>query len=180
MTGYAMLWIGGGNDLVATQFRVSLNAVTYFLRVAVFVAPVIAFIVTKRICIGLQRADQERLLHGAETGVIERDPSGSYSERHAPISEGEAYTLTQHKQLPALLPAQDGDVKAKEMRLEQLRRRATRFYFIDDLRKPTRAELDEAAHHGSGDDHALTDGHDGNGNGHHSITSGTQQNVVNQ
>jgi ubiquinol-cytochrome c reductase cytochrome b subunit len=54
MTCYAMLWIGGGNDLVATQFHVSLNAVTYFLRVAVFVAPVIAFLVTKRICIGLQ------------------------------------------------------------------------------------------------------------------------------
>ncbi len=50
-----MLWIGGGNDLVATQFHVSLNAVTYFLRVAVFVAPVIAFLLTKRICIGLQR-----------------------------------------------------------------------------------------------------------------------------
>ena len=43
MTWYAMFWIGGGNDLVATQFHVSLNSVTYFLRVAVFVAPVIAF-----------------------------------------------------------------------------------------------------------------------------------------
>jgi ubiquinol-cytochrome c reductase cytochrome b subunit len=182
MTGYGMLWIGGGNDLVATQFRVSLNAVTYFLRVAVFVAPVIAFLITKRICIGLQRADQERLLHGAETGVIERDPSGSYSERHAPISVGEAYTLTQHKQLPALLPAEEGSVPAKKLKGENLRRKATRFYFIDDLRKPTRAELEEAAHHGHGDDHALTDGHDGDGhgNGHHAITAGTQQNVTHQ
>ena len=41
MTGYAMLWIGGGNDLVAVVFDVSLNAVTYFLRVAAFVAPVL-------------------------------------------------------------------------------------------------------------------------------------------
>ncbi len=47
----------------------------------VFVGPVIAFIITKRICIGLQRADEERLLHGAETGIIVRDPSGGYSER---------------------------------------------------------------------------------------------------
>jgi ubiquinol-cytochrome c reductase cytochrome b subunit len=183
MTAYGMLWIGGGNDLVATQFRVSLNAVTYFLRVAVFVAPVLAFLIAKRVCIGLQRADQERLLHGAETGVIERDPSGSYSERHAPISVGEAYTLTQHKQLPALLPAEDGEVPAKQLKGENLRRKATRFYFIDDLRKPTRAELEEAAHHGHGDDHALTDGHDGdghNGNGHHAITAGTQQNVTSQ
>src|SRR3954447_25750412 len=184
MTAYGMLWIGGGNDLVATQFHVSLNAVTYFLRVAVFVAPVLAFLITKRICIGLQRADEARLLHGAETGVIDRDPSGAYSERHAPISVGEAYTLTQHKQLPALLPAQDGDVPAKQLKRENLRRKATRFYFIDDLRKPTRAELEEAAHHGHGDGHALTDGHDGHDgdghSGHHAIAAGTQQNVTDQ
>ena len=106
MTAYAMLWIGGGNDLVATQFHVSLNAVTYFLRVAVFVMPVLAFMLTKRICIGLQRSDEERLLHGAETGIIERDPSGAYTERHAPISQGEAWTLTQHRQYAALMPAE--------------------------------------------------------------------------
>jgi len=89
---YGMLWIGGGNDIVATQFHVSLNHVTYFLRVAVFVAPVIAYHVTKRICVGLQRADEERLLHGAESGVLVRDPSGSYSEKHIPISTDEAFT----------------------------------------------------------------------------------------
>lgn len=176
MTCYSMFWIGGGNDLVATQFHVSLNAVTYVLRVAVFVAPVLAFLITKRICIGLQRADRDRLLHGAETGIIERDPSGSYSERHAPISVGEAYTLTQHAQNPALLPASDTDVAPKKLRLEQLRRRATRFYFVDDLRKPTATELEEAAHHGG---HEVTSDEDGdghqisNGNGHHAISAGT-------
>ena len=96
ITGYSLLMIGGGNDLVATQFDVSLNAVTNFLRVAVFVGPVIAFLVTKRICIGLQRADHDRLIHGAESGVIDRAPSGKYSERHRPISRGQAFTLTQH------------------------------------------------------------------------------------
>ena len=183
ITWYGMLWIGGGNDLVATQFRVSLNAVTYFLRVAVFVAPVLAFLITKRICIGLQRADRDRLLHGAETGIIERDASGSYSERHAPISVGEAYTLTQHQEQPALLPAQDGDVPAKQMRIENLRRKATRFYNVDTVRKPTRAELEEAAHHGhdvsgekDGDGHQVTG--NGNGNGHHAIAAGTSQNVT--
>ena len=119
MTAYAMLWIGGGNDLVATQFHVSLNAVTHVLRVAVFVAPVIAFLLTKRICIGLQRADAERLLHGAETGIIERDPSGKYSERHRPISVDEAYTLTQHKEQLALLPPADTDgMSEKEIKSE--------------------------------------------------------------
>jgi ubiquinol-cytochrome c reductase cytochrome b subunit len=158
------LWIGGGNDLVAVVFDVSLNAVTYFLRVAVFVAPVIAFLVTKRICIGLQRADRDRMLHGAESGVIDRAPSGKYSERHRAISQGEAFKLTQHPDMPALLPLTEVDgMSEREIRLEQLRRRATRFYFIDTMRRPTRAELEEAAAHhlhpmaieGDGEHHAI-------------------------
>ncbi len=192
MTWYAMLWIGGGNDLVATQFQVSLNAVTYVLRVAVFVAPVIAFLVTKRICIGLQRSDQDRLLHGAETGVIERDPSGKYAERHNPISQGEAYTLTQHHEPMAMLPVgnQTDGLSDKEITAEDRRRRASRFFFVDTLRTPTRAELEEAAHHHDGDDHGngheLEDGHNGNGhngngNGHHAISAGGKaQNATHQ
>jgi len=182
MTWYAVLWAAGGNDIIATTFAVSLNAVTYFLRVAVFVAPVLAFIVTRRICIGLQRSDAERLLHGAETGIIERDPSGGYSERHRPISVGETYTLTQHKEYPALAPLRDTDgMSAREIKAEQRRRAAARFYFIHDLRKPTRAELEEAAHH-HGNGHGDGNGHavEGDGNGHHSITTGTQQNVSSQ
>ncbi|MDF2748076.1 MAG: qcrB [Propionibacteriaceae bacterium] len=182
MTGYGMLWIGGGNDIVATTFNVSLNAVTYFLRVAVFVAPVIAFLLTKRICIGLQRADADRLLHGAESGVIDRDPSGRYAERHRPISVGEAYTLTQHKEQLALSPITDTEgMSEKEIKAEQRRRKATRFFFIHTLRKPTRAELEEAAHHhddghGDGNGHAV----EGDGDGHHAIAAGTTQNVTSQ
>jgi ubiquinol-cytochrome c reductase cytochrome b subunit len=164
ITGYALLMLGGGNDLVATQFDVSLNAVTRVLRVAVFVGPVIAFLVAKRICIGLQRSDRDRMLHGAEAGVIDRAPSGKYSERHRPISEGQAFMLTQHEDIPALLPATDTDgFSVKEIKREQRRRKATRFYFIDTLRRPTRAEIEEAAHHhmhamaieGDGEHHAI-------------------------
>jgi ubiquinol-cytochrome c reductase cytochrome b subunit len=180
MTAYAMLWLGGGNDIIATQFDVSLNAVTYFLRVAVFVGPVLAFLLTKRICIGLQRADHERLLHGAETGVIERDPSGRYSERHRPITVGEQFALTQHAEQDALVPVAgdgDGEYSDRQLRVEQLRRRATRFYFTDTLRKPTRAELEEAAaHHHHRASHELGAGH-GNGHGDgdgHAEIAGTE------
>ena len=165
MTCYGLFWIGGGNDLVATQFHVSLNSVTYFLRVAVFVGPVIAFIITKRICIALQRADEERLLHGSESAIIVRDPSGSYSEAHVPISQEEAYALTQHVEPKPLAPlTEQGDLSDKEYKAEQRRRKATRFWFLDALRKPTRAELEEAAHHHDGGDH---DGADGDGHGGH-------------
>ena len=47
----------------------------------------IAFFITRRWCISLQRHDNEQLLHGYETGIIMRSPEGGYSERHLPISE---------------------------------------------------------------------------------------------
>src|SRR5665811_2167179 len=88
----------------ANTFGGSLNAITYAMRVAVFVAPVLAFIITRRVCMSLQRNDQDRVLHGAESGVIVRTPDGGYYEDHMPIARDEAFTLTQHPEYPALEP----------------------------------------------------------------------------
>ncbi len=151
MTCYAMFWLAGGNDIIATQFKVSLNAVTYFMRIAVFVAPVLAFIITKRICLSLQRADHARVLHGGETGVIERAGDGSYSEAHTPISTDEAYTLTQHPQLQPLEQAAAVDsrgVRTKAGGISGLRARLSRWYLGYDIPKPTRAEIESSHHHG--------------------------------
>ena len=150
MTCYAMFWLAGGNDLLATQFHVSLNAVTYFMRVAVFVAPVIAFIVTKRICLALQRSDAERLLHGSETGVIERSADGGYSEAHAPISHEEAWTLSQHRQYTPVEASAGLDENGLPVAGGVSKRRAawSRRFFRDDIRKPTREEIEAAHDHG--------------------------------
>ena len=86
ITAYGLLWVAGGNDIIAVQFDVSLNAVTWFMRFAMFIGPVIAFIIARRWAISLQRHDRELLLHGYETGVIVRSPKGEYTEIHAPIS----------------------------------------------------------------------------------------------
>ena len=94
ITLYGLLWAAGGNDILATQFHLNLNQITYFMRGAIFVLPVIVFIVAKRWCISLQRQDNDKLLHGYETGVIMRSPEGGYSERHLPLEEDRAYTLT--------------------------------------------------------------------------------------
>lgn len=152
MTVYGLLWMAGGNDIIATQFGVSLNDVTYFMRVAVFVGPVVAFIITKRICLSLQRRDAERVLHGSESGTIVRLPDGGYTEAHAPIRVEEAYTLTQHGQLPALEvpPAQDADgVRIKRSRgsVGGLQARLSRWYAGGRITKPTAEEIADAAHH---------------------------------
>jgi ubiquinol-cytochrome c reductase cytochrome b subunit len=142
MTLYGLLWIAGGNDIMATMFNLNLNYITYFMRVAVFVGPVIAFIITKRWCISLQRHDQEVLLHGYETGIIMRSPQGGYSERHLPISEERAYTLTARDRSDIQVEA---DPEAG--RLEKARAKLAVAMYADNVQKPTAAELEEAHHH---------------------------------
>ncbi|GAA2234098.1 cytochrome bc complex cytochrome b subunit [Streptomyces amakusaensis] len=98
LTAYFIMLIGGGNDIVATHFNLSINAITWFVRIFFFAGPVIAFIVTKRICLGLQRRDRDKVLHGRESGIIKRLPHGEFVEVHEPLSQGELYRLTAHEQ----------------------------------------------------------------------------------
>ena len=98
ITWYMVLLIGGGNDLWATHFHLSINSITWFVRIAFFVAPVVAFIVTKRICLGLQRRDKDKVLHGRESGIIKRLPHGEFIEVHEPLSQEQLHTLTAHEQ----------------------------------------------------------------------------------
>ena len=144
MTWSAMFWLAGGNDIIATQFKVSLNAVTYVLRVAVFVAPVLAFIITKRLCLSLQRHDLEAVLHGSESGIIVRSPDGGYSEPHVPLSHDEAFTLTQHRQYAPLEPGVHNGEK-----VSNLRARLSRWYTGDDIPKPSADELHGHDDHGA-------------------------------
>jgi ubiquinol-cytochrome c reductase cytochrome b subunit len=150
VTVYGVLWAAGGNDIIATHFGFSLNAITYFARVAVFVLPPIVFLITRRWCIGLQRADNDRLLHGYETGIIMRSPEGAYSERHLPISEARAYTLTARNRDVVHEVDQDVDengVVAPGTRIQRMRARLSTSMFADNVQKPTAGELEEARHH---------------------------------
>jgi ubiquinol-cytochrome c reductase cytochrome b subunit len=76
----------------------SINTITWFVRIGMFVIPVIVFIVTKRWCLGLQRRDRDKVLHGRETGIIKRLPHGEFIEIHEPLPQGVLHTLTVHEQ----------------------------------------------------------------------------------
>ena len=82
---YTLLTLSGGNDLIASHFQISLNAMTWVGRIGLILLPPIAYFVTYRICIGLQRSDQAVLEHGIETGVIDQLPSGAFIEVHQPL-----------------------------------------------------------------------------------------------
>ncbi len=101
--------LNGGNDIIATTFDLTINQMMWFSRIAIVVLPPIAFIVTKRLCLSLQRADRDLVLHGRETGRLVRMPNGEFVEVHEPISAEKAWLLTSHEQLaPLELPEHDG------------------------------------------------------------------------
>ena len=168
MTFYGLFWAAGGNDIIAIKLHMSINHITYFMRAAVFIGPVIAFIITKRWCISLQRADNNMLLHGYESGIIMRSADGGYSERHLPISEGRAYTLTARERDEVFTPGAGVDengVAARGGRLDKVRSRLSALMYADNVQKPTRNELEDARHHAE-HEHALQAGLDHPASGH--------------
>jgi ubiquinol-cytochrome c reductase cytochrome b subunit len=153
ITVYMILWISGGNDYVATIFNVPVMWITRFMQVGFFVLPVVAFFVTKRICLGLQRRDREMVLHGAESGVIVVSPEGEFSEAHSPLAPEAAYALSAHERQLPIEPEPETDeygIPAPRRRTTQVRSRLSRFYFGDVVQKPTRDELEIAHHDGHG------------------------------
>ena len=110
--------------------------------------PPIAFVVTKRICMGLQRKDREKVLHGRETGTIYRTETGEYFEVHAPLDEYSRWRLVQHESPgPLELPPvyDENGVRRPGARFDGIRRRLSRFFFEDRIEPVSPAEL-EAAH----------------------------------
>jgi ubiquinol-cytochrome c reductase cytochrome b subunit len=103
---YGLLWLAGGNDVLADRFHVSLYATTWFFRFAVVIGPVIAFIVTRRICVGLQRGDAAQLDHGVESGIIKMMPTGEFVEVHEPVKEDAEAVLRAKPQTPELASAE--------------------------------------------------------------------------
>lgn len=149
ITLYMVLLIGGGNDLVATHFHLSINAITWFVRIMFFAGPVLAFIITKRICLGLQRADKEKVLHGRESGIIKRLPHGEFIEVHEPLSQEQLHTLTAHDQPEPLEIGPETDengVKRKVGPGTRMRAKLSKSYFGPEsgqIPKPTAEEYRE-------------------------------------
>ncbi|MEU5823421.1 ubiquinol-cytochrome c reductase cytochrome b subunit [Streptomyces sp. NPDC047803] len=148
VTIYFVMLIGGGNDIWATHFSLSLNSISWFVRVAFFVGPVLAFVVTRRICLGLQRRDKEKVLHGRESGLIKRLPHGEFVEVHEPLSPEMLHTLTAHEQYKPLEigpTVDENGVERKVSRLTKVRARLSKGLYggSSQIPKPTAEEYKE-------------------------------------
>lgn len=154
LTAFIVLILAGSNDLIATHFHLSINAITGTLRVLLFVLPVVTFLVAKRIALGLQRKDRELVLHGHESGKIVRFDNGEYIEVHQPLDEQERWIRVQHdprRPIPLLPEHNERGVRRPGYRRDALRTRVSRFFYADRVEPVTPAELAAAQAHGEHD-----------------------------
>jgi ubiquinol-cytochrome c reductase cytochrome b subunit len=151
VTFYGILWLEGANDVIADHLDISLYLTTEIARYAIFIGPVLAYMITKRICLGLQRKDLHMLQHGVETGIIHQLPSGEYVEQTRPLTEDEIAELDVRR--PERLPIEAGGVPPRGMRggLGRLKLAANKVV----------TESVPIETHGNGYGHG-----DGHGNGH--------------
>lgn len=76
---FTVLTLAGGNDVLALTFDVSVSAITWFFRIGLIVLPVLAGLLTHRICNELQRHEGHPF--GATKGVVlKRTPDGGFEE----------------------------------------------------------------------------------------------------
>jgi ubiquinol-cytochrome c reductase cytochrome b subunit len=145
VTFYGVLWAAASTDLIAVFFQMSLNHVLTVMQITLIAGPVVAYIITKRTCLALQRKDREIVLHGRETGRIVRLPHGEYIEVHEPLDKFEMYKLVDFKDYrPTVVrPNKYGKITVGT----RMRAALSRLYFEDRIAPVTQTELNEAQSH---------------------------------
>jgi ubiquinol-cytochrome c reductase cytochrome b subunit len=151
ITFYLVLFLSGGNDLIAKAFDISLNAMTWGGRIFLLTLPPIAYVVTYRICLGLQRHDREVLEHGVETGIIKQLPNGEFIELHQPLGPTDDHGHGRLSYAGTPVPKRMGQLGAASP-LKHVRG----FFYPVKEQPEIQAQLDalEAAENGHGDGHA--------------------------
>ncbi|WP_017614351.1 cytochrome bc1 complex cytochrome b subunit [Nocardiopsis salina] len=136
---YGVLWMAGANDVLSETFSIDLYLTTYIFRVMAIAGPILGFIITKRICLGLQRRDRETLEHGYESGVIQQLPSGEFIEVHKESSD-ETVEVLSSKRDPSSTALTDEDVDASGVEnpdarkgMGKFRRKLAHWYTKDNV-----------------------------------------------
>ncbi|GAA1492658.1 cytochrome b [Curtobacterium herbarum] len=148
ITLYGALFTAASSDLIATHFMVSINHVIHVLQATTVLGPFVAFWITKRVCLALQKKDREIVLHGYESGRIVRLPHGEYIEVHEQLDEYERWRLLEFNDYKPLMIRPDS--RGRITSLQKARARASRFFFEDRIEPVSKNELEaaHAAHHG--------------------------------
>ncbi|MBO0811076.1 MAG: cytochrome bc complex cytochrome b subunit [Microlunatus sp.] len=137
---YGVLWAAAGSDIIATTFHLSFEAIVRVLRITLIVGPLLAFEITRRIALGMQRADRDIVLHGRETGQLTRTPEGGYVELHQSVADAELPALAvEPVEAVRIRPDRDGRLTARTRLRGYLGR-----HFVEGYVHPVEAPEHEA------------------------------------
>lgn len=145
MVFYGVLWGAASADIASLALKVSFESVIVALQISLLLGPPIAFEVTRRVCLGLQRKDREIALHGYETGRIVRLPHGEYVEVHQPVNSYKRWRLVAHTH-PSALPARPNEAGRLSL-MERVRSRLATWFFEDRVDPATLRELSSIREH---------------------------------
>ena len=142
VTFYAVLWAAASSDLLATHFRLSIEGVIHSCQVLLILGPIIAYFVTKRICLGLMKKDREIALHGFESGRIVRLPGGEYIEVHEQLDEYQRWKLVSFEEYQPLtvLPDAQGRISLNQ----RVRAAASNWFFEDRISPVTSKQIESS------------------------------------
>ncbi|RWZ61289.1 ubiquinol-cytochrome c reductase cytochrome b subunit [Labedella populi] len=145
LTFYAGLWAAASSDIIATHFKLTMEGVIHALQFVVIAGPFIAYFITKRICLALQKKDREIVLHGYESGRIIRLPGGEYIEKHEQIDDYQRWKLVSYHDYKPLMirPNARGKITVGQ----RARASLSRWFFEDRIAPPTRGEIEASHHH---------------------------------
>ncbi|WP_295128300.1 ubiquinol-cytochrome c reductase cytochrome b subunit [uncultured Leifsonia sp.] len=145
VTFYAVFWAAASSDLIATHFKLTMEGVIHTLQALLFLGPLIAFVLTKRVCLALQKKDRSIALHGYESGRIVKLPGGEFIEVHEQLSDYERWRLVSYEAYEPLMirPNKRGKITAGT----RMRASLSRWFFEDRLVPPTRGELESGHGH---------------------------------
>lgn len=145
LTAYAVLLLAGAQDVIADVFDVPVHALTWAFRIALFVLPPVAFVVTDRLCLALQARDRELLEDGEETGGVHQSVEGGYRPEHQRLPDDKRYVLlARDLPRPLDLPA-PRRAPARTRLVLRLRSALSRWYYRDQVRPAMTREQEKEA-----------------------------------
>ncbi|MEU0007297.1 cytochrome b N-terminal domain-containing protein [Streptomyces sp. NPDC006314] len=136
VSGYAVLLLAGGQDVLAYRFDLPVEPLTRTFRTALFAVPFLTYHATRRACLGLQAADRRRLLDGETTAEVRRTAGGGYEEAYTLLSREEVYRILV-RDTPR--PRAEGTEAWRWFHRHRLRNALSRWYFGRSVQMPATA-----------------------------------------
>jgi ubiquinol-cytochrome c reductase cytochrome b subunit len=150
-----VIQIAGGDDVLSYQLGMALEDLVWVLRASFFILPVAAFLLTRRVCVALQRADRQRLRAGVLFGIAPQSldgaspdgasadgeaaqPALSYASVSRRLSDDEKARMVAHRpdELIRPIPRHLVPLPTPRRALAQVRSRLNHYYLVPWLETP--------------------------------------------